>query len=329
MTGAPPPSRFSPGWWERVGRLADRLWRLPGMETVRAVLADYERAGGGLLAGGLAYEALFALVPAFLLLGGVVGLLLDPEQARRVVAGVEAVAPPLAPLASAAFEQLRQGAVPLSLVGLGSLAWGASRLYRALDAAIARIFHAAPRRSALARALRGLLSVGVEVGIVVGLVGLAGLAGLLEAAPWPEPARRAWGQLLVVLSSGLVVVALSLVAAAVYRWVPTRRVAWSALGPPAVVVGFVLAVVDHVFAVFGPRLLGVGALVGSMVAVLASLVWLGVTFQVLLLGAVWTRRRLLGATPLGTSNGPEAAGGEEPPSAVGRVEAPRGDGPVG
>ena len=31
---------------------------------IRAVLARYDRAGGGLLAGGLAYSALFAMSPA-------------------------------------------------------------------------------------------------------------------------------------------------------------------------------------------------------------------------------------------------------------------------
>ncbi len=310
-----------------MGLLGDRVWRLPVVKAGRAVLADYDRAGGGLLAAGLAYEALFSLVPAFFLLGGVIGLLLDPEQAEQVVAGVTAVAPPLAPLASEAFEQLRRGAVPLSLVGLAGLAWGASRLYRALDAAIARIFHAAPRRSAAARALRGLLSVGVEIGVVVGLVALAGLAGRLEAAPWPEPARRAWGSVLAVLSTALVVVTLSLVAAGVYRWVPTRRVSWSALAPPAVVVGFVLAVIGQLFAVLGSWLLGVGALFGSMVGLLGALVWLGVAFQVLLLGAVWTRQRLLRGTPGRTSDGPNGAGVPVSLSDAGQVEAPRRDRP--
>ncbi len=277
------------------------------MAAALAVVAEYDRAGGGLLAAGLAYETLFALVPALLLGIGVVGLLVDPELAAAVASAVGVVAPPLEPLAVAALEELRRGAVAFSVVGILGLAWGASRLYRALDAAIGRIFHAAPRRSAVARAVRGLFAVVVGLGVVVGLAVLVGLAAALEAGPLPEPLAAAAGPLLVLLPSALAVTGLCLLAAAVYRWVPTRHVPWSALLPPAIGAGFGIAVFSQLFAVLAPRLIGVGVLVGSSVGLLAALVWLGVFFQILLLGAAWTRRRVVGGEANGTRNGSDEA----------------------
>lgn len=282
-----------------------RSWRV--VAAALAVVAEYDRAGGGLLAAGLAYETLFALVPALLLGIGVVGLLVDPELAAAVASAVGVVAPPLEPLAVAALEELRRGAVAFSVVGILGLAWGASRLYRALDAAIGRIFHAAPRRSAVARAVRGLFAVVVGLGVVVGLAVLVGLAAALEAGPLPEPLAAAAGPLLVLLPSALAVTGLCLLAAAVYRWVPTRHVPWSALLPPAIGAGFGIAVFSQLFAVLAPRLIGVGVLVGSSVGLLAALVWLGVFFQILLLGAAWTRRRVVGGEANGTRNGSDEA----------------------
>ncbi|HWP63965.1 MAG TPA: YihY/virulence factor BrkB family protein [Candidatus Binatia bacterium] len=274
----------------RAVRLRDRGPIALGL----SVAAAYDRAGGGLLAAGLAYEALFALVPAFVLVVGIVGLVVDPEAAAGVAAAVGVVAPPLESLAAAALEQVRQGALAFSVVGLVGLAWGASRLYRALDDAVGRIFHAAPRRGPVARAVRGLVVVGVEVALVVGLAALTGLAAVVETVVPGSAGSSAFEPVLILLPSALSVLVLVVLAAAVYRWVPNRPVAWRALLPPALAAGSAIALFSHVFAFLAPRLLGVGVLFGSIVTVLAALVWLGIASQILLLGAAWTRWRVVG-----------------------------------
>lgn len=318
--GRPPPDRGSepegrqgPGIWRALAERAARLRDRGPIAVGLAVVAAYDRAGGGLLAAGLAYEALFALVPAFVLVVGIVGLVVDPEAAGGVAAAVGVAAPPLESLAAAALEQVREGALAFSVVGLVGLAWGASRLYRALDDAVGRIFHAAPRRGPVGRAVRGLVVVGVEVALVVGLAALTGLAAVIEAVvgsagvPAGEP-------FLVLLPSALSVLVLVVLAAAVYRWVPNRPVPWPALLPPALVAGFAIALFSHVFAFLAPRLLGVGVLFGSVVTVLAALVWLGIVSQILLLGAAWTRWRVVGGS------GEEGAGSEGRASEDGAAE---------
>ena len=47
------------------------------VRTMLVVVARYDRAGGALLAGGLAYSALFAIVPLALVAAGLIGLLVS------------------------------------------------------------------------------------------------------------------------------------------------------------------------------------------------------------------------------------------------------------
>ncbi|MEO8273106.1 MAG: hypothetical protein ABI620_03485, partial [Chloroflexota bacterium] len=80
----------------------DAVLGQPALVAFFRVLDRYNAAGGGLLAGGLAYAALFAIVPGMLLLAGVVGLLFaDPTERAKAVAVVVGVLPPLRDLIEA------------------------------------------------------------------------------------------------------------------------------------------------------------------------------------------------------------------------------------
>ena len=57
--------------------VAGRLGGVPAVRTLAAMLEAYDRAGGGLVAGGLAYAALIALLPGLLLVLSVFGLFVD------------------------------------------------------------------------------------------------------------------------------------------------------------------------------------------------------------------------------------------------------------
>ena len=76
-----------------------RFLRLPQVAAVRAPLDVYGRAAGGLLARGLAFSALFALIPTLLLVLGLVGWVAGDAAARdRISATLSAAFPPLAGL---------------------------------------------------------------------------------------------------------------------------------------------------------------------------------------------------------------------------------------
>ncbi|HEY3522166.1 MAG TPA: YihY/virulence factor BrkB family protein [Candidatus Limnocylindrales bacterium] len=283
----------------RVRGLASRALALPPIDTARRVLDAFNDAGGGLLAGGLAYAALFALLPGLLLVTGLLGVLVtDPARQQAAVDAIASAFPPLGSIADQTLAQVSAGAVPVSALGLAGLAWGASRFYGSLDDAFARIFRNAPARGLVARIVRGLLAVVFLTVVFLGGVALTGIASaLVDEAPFGVPipldVRGLWRLAAPAIAAVVFVVGVGIV----YRLVPDRHIPIRALWLPALVVGVLLAAFTQVFAFVAPRLIGVAAVYGSLAAIFSLMVWLATTFQALLLGVAWVRVRLDGTGP--------------------------------
>ncbi len=299
---------------DRVRVLAERVARqvggAPAVQTLLAVLAVFDRAGGGLVAGGLAYSALLALLPLLLLVLSVVAWFVnDPAVQDQIVNAIAEAVPPLENVARTALEQVSQGAVPTGIIAILGLVWGSSRFYAALDTAISRIFNAVPRRNPIVQTLRGLFVSAILVVLPVGAI-IAGstVAWLLDLAPSGgvaiEGVVRTGVQL---LSPFLTFAVFVLVTTVVYRFVPARPVPARAFGLPAVLSGVALAAIAQLFAVLAPRLAGTAALFGAFVAVFVVLAWLSISLNVLMLGACWTWVRLRDAP----EEGPETAGASD------------------
>lgn len=67
---------------DRLGALDRRVRRVPPVRDLLAVLDVYNDAGGGLAAPGLAFSALFATIPALLLVVSVVIVVVDDPAAQ-------------------------------------------------------------------------------------------------------------------------------------------------------------------------------------------------------------------------------------------------------
>jgi len=104
----------------------------------------------------------------------------------------------------------------------------------------------------------------------------------------PSGAGRTLVQLASPILSFLLFVG---VVSAVYRYVPSERVPARAFLRPAILVGVALAGFTQLFTFIAPRMMGFAALFGTFVAVFALLAWMSISFNVLLLGASWTRVR--------------------------------------
>lgn len=274
------------GWSERLAAVLG--WG--PVAALQGVLARYDAAGGGLLAGGLAYSALFAIVPLTVLVAGIVGLLVSDEvRQAEVVSAIASVLPPIRDIVELVLEEAAGAAGALSILGGLALIWGASRFIVTFEDAIRRIFGGTERR--------GFVVMNVAAfGAVIGLIGafvvgtvLAGLASFLDAA-------EARGGVVVDLlgEAALIVVPPVVVAgslALVYRFVPIVAPGWRAILPPAVVVAIVLDVLARVFVFLAPRLIGAAATIGALATAFAALAWLGLSFQAILLGAAWVRQR--------------------------------------
>lgn len=272
---------------------ADRVLRLGPIQTARRVLDAYGNAGGGLLAGGLTYSAVFAVLPSLLLLTGLVGFVVtDPARRAAIVGGIGRALPPFEGLVANLLEGLSEDSTGFGILGLLGLAWGASHFYGSLDDAFSRIFLNDPRRGFVARTVRGLLSVILLVTVFVAALGLTGIGSYLAE----QTATRFGGRTTdfwQIASPTLAAVVFVLATAIVYRVVPGRQVSWSALRLPALVVGILLALLTQLFSFIAPRLIGVASLYAAFVAVFAAMVWLSTGFQILLIGATWVRERMV------------------------------------
>jgi membrane protein len=78
----------------------------------------------------------------------------------------------------------------------------------------------------------------------------------------------------------------------VYRIVPNTHIPLRVLAPPAIAGGLILTVLTQALVDIEPLLAGALSIFGGVAAVFVALAWLHLAFQVLLLGASWTRLRL-------------------------------------
>jgi len=276
----------------------ERVLAIPAIAATRRVLDRYGSTGGGLLAGGLAYAALFAIVPAMLLLVGVLGLVVDdPAEQERVIDAVVSVLPPLRELLTSVLSEAARGAAPVSLIGAVGLVWGASRFGVAFQAAIARVMGGERRQALVANlvafgAVLLLVAAIIASSVVSGMVAFLELGAALGVIPLVGSAVRVTLSLLpIALILGATVL--------VYRLVPVPAPPWRAAVIPGIAAGFALTILGLLFAYLAPRLIGSAALLGTLATVFAALAWLSLSFQAILLGAAWVRDRVDHITPPG------------------------------
>ncbi len=274
-------------------RIAERLGGSRWVVRLRDVMTTYDRAGGGLVAGGLAYTSLLAMLPAFLLALSVVGLVVrEPGVQQQIVNLVAGALPPFEALAKVALTGVGSGAVSTGILAIVTLLWGSSRFYANLDTAFSRIFSGAPRRNALVQTVRGVVLTVVLVLVPVVLLTLgSAVAWLTQLAPPGVNVSAALSFVLQVASPIGSLVAFVAVVALCYRFVPTERIAWRALLVPASAVGLLLAAFAQAYVLIAPRLMGLWAVTGTAIALIALLAWLSIAFNILLLGAAWTEVR--------------------------------------
>lgn len=296
-----------------ISWVARKVRRLSAVRTLVAVLQTFDTAGGGLLAGGLAYTALFAMLPGLLLVLSVAALIIDdPTVREQIVSAIAQAAPPLEDVARTALERVTAGAAPTGVVAILGLVWGSSRFYAALDTAMARIFRSAPRRNFIVQTVRGVFVSALLVATpLAALVAGSVISWFVDLAPAGMAIEGLLRTVFRIASPFLSFLVFVAGAAVVYRLVPARHVPARALVPPAIVAGLAMAIIAQAFTFLAPRLVGVAALFGAFVAVFAVLAWLSLSLNVLLLGACWTRVRVVAMTP------PSADDGDPPPAAAG------------
>lgn len=271
----------------------------PAVAAVRRILDRYGAAGGGLLAGGLAYAALFAIVPAVLLMAGTLGLVVaDVEERAAIVEMIVGVVPPMRQLVETVLTEVARDAGPISILGAVLLLWGTSRFVVAFQDAVARVMGGDRRRGLLISNLGALVAVVLMIAAIVASSVIAGIVAFLEEAG-TLGVLPLLNDVLSMMLGILPVVATIGATILVYRIVPVASPRWGAVIIPGIVTGLALTVLARAFSFLAPRLIGNAALLGTLATVFAALAWLALSFQALLLGAAWVRDRIERYTPPG------------------------------
>jgi membrane protein len=276
-----------------LDRTAGRVLGLEAVRRPRAVFDVFNQAGGSLLAEGLAYSSLFAGLTGLLFAVGVLGYLVPAAADRqRLIDGLTGQLAPFAPIANDGLNSVAAHAGAFSIIGLAGLAWGASQFYGALDKAISLVFSRTPARGPFDRILRGFVSVLLLVGGLLSGIALSAVQDIVigssgSGAGWD--ASRSVSGVVFPLATAAVVV---FVVGVVYRIVPNTKVPISVLLPPTLLAGLLLTALTELLVYITPLLAGALSLFGGVAVVFATLAWLHLAFQVLLIGASWTRVRL-------------------------------------
>ena len=287
-----PPDPTPPAWVERLQTIARPIVGDRRVVMVRAVFDRFNAAGGGLIAAGIAYNTLFALVPMLLFGGGVLGFLVtDLESQANVKDALVGWIPQLSGVVDEMLRGLSEASPSVSVIALIGVVWGATRLFASLEEGMAAIFAGAPQRSLVIRTVRRFASIAVIGGVVAGAFVATSVASFTaELVPGALDAAA------VVLNLALLalpVVLTTLAVLVVYRFVPPVAPGVGSLLVPAVVVAVVLVGLTRLLAVVAPRVLGANFVYGTLGAIFVALGWLGLAYTVLLLGAAWVRERML------------------------------------
>ncbi|HEV8229419.1 MAG TPA: YihY/virulence factor BrkB family protein [Candidatus Limnocylindria bacterium] len=252
------------------------------VRTVAASFADDECA---FLAGAVAYQIFFALIPLLALVVGVLGFVYGPERAQReLVQLIRDIYPSATAQETRIARELVDGrALSLGLGVIGTiLATGA--IHGAIDNALAAVLGRTGKRGFFRGHVEAFAFVGgiALLAVLSFAVSFGALAaqGALAAAGLGAQSRMLVG----VLSPVLGLVAGYVLFYCVYRFIPRARVPGRSARAAALVSAVLWEVAKIAFGFF-TRALGIFSAYGPIAFAAGLLTWIYVTAVIILIGA--------------------------------------------
>lgn len=267
---------------ERIGSIERRARRFPPVRGLMTITDTYNATGGGLLASGLAFSALFAVIPALLLLVSLLIIVaIDDGTKQRIIDWIITQLPPLAGVANDIVASVKDSARVGTVVGVVGFLWGASGFYLALDNALGRFFPSRRSRDPIRGRVRGIAAVLLLVaGVLAGFVTSTVVSSLTDLLGHDFDG---------IIALAIAILAASGVALACYRLVPIDPPYLRAAAPAALLAGVFIGSLTALFGVIAPWLVGGFAGLGAIASVFVALLWFGYVFQALLYGAAYAR----------------------------------------
>lgn len=312
--GADPPrdsrneDRSAPdlGWRANLARWQRALMRHPWALAGQDVLRAYDRAGGGMLAGGLSYFGFFTVVPALLLFVSVLGLLIGDAALRaQLIDDLVGQLDPIRDVAVVVINGLADSARTGTIIGILGLIWGGSGFYGALQGSMQRMFPGPGSRDFFRTRLNGVIAVALIVISMLAAVVIVFATPII--AQWLSERCADIANLNARLDSRycqidlafvgdvlgpVVAVAVSFLAAVlVYVTIPPDGPSLRQAFVPAAMAGIGIGLLTSLFGWVAPILVRNFLALGVVGSVFISLIWFNLVFQILLYGAALARVR--------------------------------------
>jgi membrane protein len=294
----------------RPSAIPARGWRDVALRVKREIKQD----DVPLLAAGVAFFALLALVPALVALVSVYGLVADPADIQRNVEDVLAAAPTevrdlvqsqLSSIVDSSPQGLRLGA----LAGLVVALWSASSGMKHLIAAVNRAYDEDETRGFVRlRGLSLILTIGAMVGLLVALYALV-------VAPNSISDEGSMGLLrttLLIVRWPLLAIAAMVGLAVIYRYAPDRaepRWNWVSIG--AVFATLVWLAASVGFSIYSANFGRYNETYGALGAVVVTMLWLYISAYAAVAGAELNAEMERQTVRDTTTGRPEAMGRRE------------------
>lgn len=283
-------------------QIPKRGWK----DILLRVKAEISDDNMSIVAAGVAFYLLLAIVPAMAAFVAIYGLFSDPQSIGTQLDALGNVLPEdarrmleeqLTRLASRSGRALGLGAAIGLLVSLWSAMNGTKALITALNVA----YDEREKRGFLKLNLIALvLTLGVMAFVVVALALIAVIPALLQFVGLGEVVE--WT--VQILRWPLILVVLLLVLAALYRWAPAREEArWSWVSPGALCAGVLWLLGSIGFSLYVSFVADYDATYGSLGAVVVLLMWMYISTYAVLLGAE-TNAEIERQTRKDTTEGP-------------------------
>ena len=255
------------------------------VSDVRLVVASFLSDECPFLAGGVAYQIFFSLIPLLALVVGIFGFVFGTDRAQReFVQLLRSVYPSASAQETRIARELVDGRALSLGIGLSGTVLGASAVFGSVDTALAHVFSGGSKRSFIRDRLHGLAFVG-------GIALLAVLSFALSyGAQTAQGALRDAGlatasRLLISLGSPLLGLAAGFVFFyTIFRFVPRVRFPASSARMAALVSAVLWELAKVGFAVF-TRAVGAFSAYGPIAFAAGLLTWIYLTAVIILIGA--------------------------------------------
>ena len=272
------------------GSFLTRAWHL-----IKAAVSSWIDDFAPSMGAALSYYTVFSLAPMLLIVIGVAGLVFGPEAARgEIVTQLRGL---MGEQGAVAVEELLKSAsdpgkgVLATIIGFITLLVGATAVFAELQSALDRIWRtpAPPNENGIWGIIRTrFLSFGLILGLgflmIVSLVLSAALAAL---GTWFGGLLGGWEFILQALNFVISFAVVTVVFAAIYKFMPHAKIAWPNVWVGAIVTALLFTIGKFLISLYIGKS-GVASGFGAAGSFAVLLVWVYYSAQIFLLGAEFT-----------------------------------------